>query len=113
MIFYNPALDSVSVSADYHLDNNRHIEEVFSEFRYDGGLTTSVLSDRKGTPTSFAAGDDVHVQLEGDDDVRPGRVTTPPTALTDLYSVELEDGSTIGLFCASSDSALSAAVETS
>ena len=36
-IFYNPVLDSMSVSADFLLDKNCHIGEVFDCLRYDGG----------------------------------------------------------------------------
>ena len=57
MIFYNPILDSFSTSADYKLDCNRTIAEVFPSIRYDGGLTTSVLSaNRDDTPTKIRNG---------------------------------------------------------
>ena len=41
MIFYNPIMDSFCTSADYLIDKNRLVGEVFPSLRYDGGLTMS------------------------------------------------------------------------
>ena len=39
-------MDSFCTSADYLIDKNRHVGEVFPSLQYDGGLTMSVLSGR-------------------------------------------------------------------
>ena len=54
MVFY-PIRDSFSTSADYLVDKNRHVGEVFPSLQYDGGLTTSVLYEKSDAHTKFAA----------------------------------------------------------
>lgn len=44
MVFYNPTLDSFSVSVDFILDRSRTLSDVFPSVIYDGGLTTSVMA---------------------------------------------------------------------
>ena len=44
MVFYNPLMDSFCTSADYLVDKNRHVGEVFPSLRYERELTTFVLS---------------------------------------------------------------------
>ena len=53
MMFYNPVLDSFSTSANYLLDKGRNIGDGFSSIRYDGGLVTSVLSNKDNKPMKF------------------------------------------------------------
>ena len=55
IVFYNPNIDSFSTSSDYLIDKNRHVGEVFPSLRYDGGLTTSVLSEKSDAPTKFVS----------------------------------------------------------
>jgi hypothetical protein len=91
IIFYNPTLDSFSVSADYFLDVKRSIGDEFPSICYDGGLITSVLSQsRKDTPTKFDRGDTVYI-LDDTNEIKPGTVHTPPTSMTKIYSIKLED----------------------
>ena len=37
MVFHNPFMNSFCTSADYLIDKNRHVGEVFPSLRYDGG----------------------------------------------------------------------------
>ena len=37
MIFYNPTLDSFNVSADYKLDKQKQLGEVFPSIKYNEG----------------------------------------------------------------------------
>ena len=78
MIFYNPVLDSMSVSADFLLDKNRHIGEGFDCLRYDGRLIMSVLLDGSSTPTKFNAGDTAFIQCQEIFDIIDVTVTIPP-----------------------------------
>ena len=39
MVFYNSILDSCSTLADYLVDKNRHVGEIFPSLQHDGGLT--------------------------------------------------------------------------
>ena len=95
MVFYNPTLDSFCTSADYIIDKNRHIGEVFPSLRYDGGLTTSVLSDKPDGPTKFSIGERVFVQCQETFDIMEATVTTPPTTKSKFYSVMLSDDSSV------------------
>jgi hypothetical protein len=95
MIFYNPILDSFSVSADYHLDKTRSIADVFLSIRYDGGLTTSVVSGRDDSPNTYVIGETVYVQQRDSDNILSGIVVTPPTTLTKMYTIECDDGNAI------------------
>ena len=92
MIFYNPELDSFCVSADYLIDTQRHIGEVFPSIIYDGGLTTKVISDKKDGPTKFLVDQPVFVQCTKTYDILSGRITMPPTSQTKTYKVLLDDG---------------------
>ena len=97
MIFYNPELDSFSTSADYVLDKKRSIGEVFPSIRYDGGLITSVISNKKDGPPRFTIGESIFVQCQDTFDIIPGRIKTPPTTATQQYTVTLEDGTDIDI----------------
>ena len=79
MIFYNPILDSFCTLADYLIDKNCHVGEVFPSLLYNGGLTMSVLSDKTDSPTKFAIGDRVFVQDSKTYDIMEATVTMPPT----------------------------------
>ena len=57
---------------------------------YDGGLSTAVLSSRDKSPSKFNVGDSVYVRLEDNGDVVTGTVETPPTSMSDYYTVRLE-----------------------
>ena len=72
MIFYNPELDSFCVSADYLIDKQRHIGEVFPSIIYDGGLTTKVISDKKDRPTKFTVDQLVFIQCKKTYDIFSG-----------------------------------------
>ena len=54
-IFCNLVLDSMSVSANFLLDKNGHIGEIFDCLRYDGELIMSVSLDGNSIPTKFNA----------------------------------------------------------
>ena len=91
MIFYNPELDSFCVSADYLIDKQRHIGEVFPSIVYDGGLRTKVISDKKDGPTKFTVDQLVFIQCEKTYDILSGRVIMPPTLQTKTYKIRLDD----------------------
>ena len=46
IVFCNPVLNSFSTLAGYLLDKGRTIGDIFSSIQYDGGLVTSVLSNK-------------------------------------------------------------------
>ena len=92
MIFYNPTLDSFCTSADYLIDKNRHIGNVFPSIRYDGGLVTSVISNGNDGPSKFDIDESVFVQCQDTFDIFPATITMPPTSQTKCYTVELDDG---------------------
>ena len=89
MFFYNPNLDSFCTSADYLIDKNCCVGEVFPSLLYNGGLTTSVLSDKSDGPTKFKIGDRVFVQDSTTYDIMEATVTMPPTTKSKYYIVLL------------------------
>ena len=95
MVFYNPNLDSFSTSADYLIDKNRHVDEVFPPLQYDGGLTTSVLFEKSDAPTKFNIGEMLFVQDSKTYDILEGIVMMPPTTKSKFYTIELSDDSLI------------------
>ena len=95
MIFYNPIMDSFCTSADYLIDKNRHVGEVFPSLRYDGGLTISILSGKDDTPTKFSIGERVFMQDNKTYDILEGTVTMPPTTQNKYYTVTLVDDSSV------------------
>ena len=94
MIFYNPVLDRISVSADFLLDKNQHIGEVFDCLQYDGGLIMSMLSDGNTAPTKFNASDAAFIQCQETFDIIDVTVTIVPTSKTKKYTVQLQNKST-------------------
>ena len=94
MIFYNPVLDRMGVSADLLLDKNRHIGEVFDCLRYDGGLIMFVLSDGHATPIKFNAGDAVCIRCQETFDINDVTVAMVPTLKTKKNMVQLQHKST-------------------
>ena len=62
MVLYNPIMDSVCTSADYLINKNCHVGEVFSSLSYDGGLRMTILSGKDDTSTKFNIGDCVSMQ---------------------------------------------------
>ena len=46
VVFYNPVLYNLSTSVDYLLDKSKNIGDIFPSIQYDGGLVTSVLSNK-------------------------------------------------------------------
>ena len=74
------------------MDPNASIAEIFSSVLYDGGLSTSVLSSQDKPPNKFNVGDTVYVRLEDESDVVTGIVETPPTSMSDYYTIRLEHG---------------------
>ena len=89
MVFYNPILDSFCTSANYLNDKNYYIGEVFPSLRHDGGLTTSVLSDKADAPTKFSIGDWVFVQDNTTYDILEGTVIIPPTTKSKHCTITL------------------------
>ena len=69
MVFYNPVLDSFCTSADYLLDKGRNIGDVFPSIRYDGGLVTSVLSNKDNKPVKFDIDERVFIQCQESYDI--------------------------------------------
>ena len=91
MIFYNPNLDSLSTSANYLIDKNCHVGEVFLSLQYDGELTTSVMSEKSDAPTKFNIGENVFVQDSKTYDILEGIVMMLPTTKSKFYTIELPD----------------------
>ena len=44
MVFYNPLMDSFCTSANYLVDKNRHVGEVFPSLRYDDRAKSRVMA---------------------------------------------------------------------
>ena len=97
MIFYNPVLDSMTVSVDFLLDKNQHIGKVFDCLRYDGGLTMSVLSGGNTSLPKFNAGDAVFIQCQETFDILDVKVTMVSTSKTKKYTIQLQNKSTINI----------------
>ena len=95
MVFYNPILDRFSTLADYLVDKNRHVGEVFSSLQYNGGLTSSILSEKPDAPTKFDIGEKVFVQDSETYDILEGTVMMPPTTKSKFYTIKLTDDSLI------------------
>ena len=84
----------MSVSADFLLDKNRLIGEVFDCLRYDGGLIMSVLSDGNTTPTKFNAGDAGFIQCQKTFDILDVTVTMVNTSKIKKYTAKLQNNTT-------------------
>ena len=97
MVFYNPELDSFCTSADYILDKRRLVGEMFPSIRYDGGLTTSVLSNKNDGPPTYDIGESVFIQCQSTYDIIPATIKMPPTSQSRQYTVILEDGSELDI----------------
>ena len=95
MIFYNPTLDSFCTSADYRLDPHQSVIQHFPNIVYDGGLSTSVLSNQNKCPSKYNLNDTIYVKTVDSDNIDKGVIVTPPTAQTPLYLILLENGTTI------------------
>ena len=95
MIFYNPIMDSFCTLADFLIDKNRHVSEVFLSLRYDGGLTMSVLSGKDDMPAKFNIGDRVFMQDYQTYDVLERIVTMQPTTQNKYYTIRLVDDSPV------------------
>ena len=92
MVFYNPEMDSFCVSADYILDSERHIGDIFPSLRYDGGFVAKFISeDKDKNPSTYGIGDTVFVQCQETYDILQGKVQTPPTSVTNMYTIDLDD----------------------
>ena len=82
-------------SADYLIDKNQYVSEVFPSLRYDRGLTMSVLSGKDVIPTKFSIEDCVFIQDNKMYDILEGTVTMPPTTQIKHYTITLIDDSTV------------------
>ena len=92
MVSYNPVLDSFCTSADYLLDKGSNIGDVFPSIRYDGGLVTSVLSNKDNKPVKFDIDERVFIQCQELYDILEGTIVTPPTSKSNFYTVWMTDG---------------------
>ena len=90
MVFYNPVVDRFSTSADYLLDKGRNIGDVFPSIRYDGGLVTSVLSNKDDKPMKFDIDERVFIQCQKSYDRLA--IVAPPTSKSNFYTVPMNDG---------------------
>ena len=88
-------LDNFSTSADYLVDKNCHVGEVFPSFQYDLGMTTSVLLEKSDAPTKSNIGEKVFVQDSETYDILEGTMIMPPTTKSIFYTIELSDDSLI------------------
>ena len=97
MVFYNPTLDSFCTSVDYVLDPHQSVQEHFPNIIYDGGLTTSVLSNEGSIPCKYSIGEMNYVRSNGTDNTDQGTIVTPSTSLTNQYTVKLASGKLINV----------------
>ena len=95
MVFCNPNLVSFSILADYLIYKNRHVSEFPPSLRYDGGLTTSVLSEKSDAPTKFNISEKVFVKDSKTYDILEDMMMMPPTTKSKFYTIELSDDSSI------------------
>ena len=65
--------------------------EVLPFFRYDGRLTTSVLSEKSDAPTKFNIGEKIFVQDSETYDILEGIVMMSLTTKSKFYTIELTD----------------------
>ena len=84
-------MDSFCTSADYLIDKNRHVGEIFPSLQYDEGLTMSVLSGKDDTSTKFNISDCVFMQDNQIYDILEGTVMMPPTTQNKYYTIMLVD----------------------
>ena len=73
-------MNSFCISADYLIDKNWHVGEVFLSLPYDGG---------------FSIGDRVFVQDNQMYDILKGTVTMPPTTYNKYHTITLVNDSSI------------------
>ena len=69
------------------VDKNRYVGEVFPSLRYDGGLTTSILSEKSDTPTKFAISELVIDQDNETYDTLEDTVMMLPTTKSKFYTI--------------------------
>ena len=92
MFFSNSILDSFCTSADYLIDKNCHIGNVFPSICYDWGLVTSVILNGNDGPSKFDIDKSIFVQCQDMFDIFPAKIPMPPTGQTKCYTVKLDDG---------------------
>ena len=92
MVFCNSTRDSFCTSADYLIDKNCHIWNVFPSIRYDGRLVTLVILNENDGPSKFDIDKSVFVHCQDTFDIFPATITIPPTSQTKCYTIKLDDG---------------------
>ena len=68
------------------------IGNVFPSIVYDGGLVTSSISSTTDDPSKYEVGETVFIQDKLNFDIFQGTVIMPPTKQTNLYTIEMENG---------------------
>ena len=92
MIFYNPKMDNFCVSADYLLDSEQKIGNVFPSMQYNEEFFAKFVSQEDdNSPPTYEIGDSVYVQCQNLYDIYEEKVLMPPTNLTKMYMIQLED----------------------
>ena len=92
LLFYNPDLQTFSVSSDYSLDVDRGVSDAFPSLVYDGGLQLSLWARDNGLAKSiYPPGTPVYWRMPGDSTRYQGRVLQVPTNTTTTYTVAPTD----------------------
>jgi len=90
MLFYNPVTKKFSTSADYKLDLERSLPDVFPDLVYDGTFTSRRLSDGSSVKEAFPPGSHVFARIL--EEFYEGYVNKVPTDEHPWYSVQPLDG---------------------
>lgn len=90
MLFYDPLTKFYSVSADYKLDVERSLPDVFPGFIYDGYFQSKQVSDTTRPKEAFPSGS--HVFARDLDEFYEGYVLAVSTKFTPCYNVKSLDG---------------------
>ena len=92
LIFYNPDLQTFSVSSDYSLDTDRSVSDAFPSLVYDGGIQLSLWACDNGFVKSiYPPGTPVFYQQAGDSTRYQGQVVQVPTGTTPTYKIDPTD----------------------
>jgi hypothetical protein len=85
MMFWDPTTSRFSASADFHLDPDRGLGDLFPGIHYDGGMSPSVVSGDTAPWEPFPPGCPAFTTVN--DDIYEGNVVLVPTPQCPWYSI--------------------------
>ena len=88
-------MDSFCTSADYFIDKNRHIGQVFPSLQYDGGWQCPYYPEKMILLQNLILEIVVFMQDNQTYDILEGTVTTSPTTQNKYYTITLIDDSSV------------------